>query len=135
MSLKNETELANTRAKLARLEARYEAHRSNTESNQRLRKFSMTSLKRLINQFREEIARYETGSKNGGGRNRMLQNERELANTRDKFRILEERYEKARQETGGEQKQREAVLTSLKRFINQLTEEIARYEAHQPARR
>lgn len=59
MNLKNETELANTRAKLARLESRYDAHLKNTAGNQRLRKLSMTSLKRLINQFKEEIARYE----------------------------------------------------------------------------
>ncbi len=59
MNLGSEREVANTRAKLARLEARYEALRSDDGDNQRVRELSMISLKRLINQFREEIARYE----------------------------------------------------------------------------
>ena len=59
MSLKNETELANTRAKLARLEARYEALRNDTAEDERIRALTMRSLKRYINQFKEEIARYE----------------------------------------------------------------------------
>ena len=59
MSLQSQSEVANTLVKLARLEARYEALRNDTEGNQRVRELSMTSLKRLINQFKEEIARYE----------------------------------------------------------------------------
>lgn len=59
MSLNSEIELANTRVKLTRLEARYEALRNDTVTDQRLRELSMISLKRLINQFKEEIARYE----------------------------------------------------------------------------
>jgi hypothetical protein len=59
MSLNNALELANTRAKLARLEARYEALRNDLDSNRRVRELSMSSLNRLINQFKEEIARYE----------------------------------------------------------------------------
>ena len=59
MSLNNEREVANTRMKLARLEARYEALRRDANGDRRLRELSMTSLKRLINQFNEEIARYE----------------------------------------------------------------------------
>ncbi len=59
MSLNNEREVANTRMKLARLEARYEALRRDANGDRRLRELSMTSLKRLINQFKEEIARYE----------------------------------------------------------------------------
>ena len=64
----------------------------------------------------------------------MLQNERELADTREKLRLLEESYEEVRQESGANEELREAELESLKRFINQLKEEIARYEAHQPGR-
>jgi flagellar biosynthesis chaperone FliJ len=63
-----------------------------------------------------------------------LQSERELVNTRDKLRLLEESYEELRNETGGDEELREASMESLKRFINQLKEEIARYEARQPAR-
>jgi len=59
MSLQSQSEVANTLVKLARLEARYEALRNDTEGNQRVRELSMTSFKRLINQFKEEIARYE----------------------------------------------------------------------------
>jgi flagellar biosynthesis chaperone FliJ len=65
----------------------------------------------------------------------MLQNDRQLANTREKLRLLEESYEEVRQEAGGDEQLREAEMESLKRFINQLKEEIARYESRQPARR
>ncbi len=59
MSLRNEQELANTRTKLARLEARYETLRFETGGDEELRELTMESLKRSINQFKEEIARYE----------------------------------------------------------------------------
>ena len=58
MSLKNETELANTKAKLATLEERYEAVRTE-EGDTRVRELTLRSLKATINQFKEEIARYE----------------------------------------------------------------------------
>ncbi len=59
MSLKNDIELANTRGKLARLEARYEALGNDTGEDEYVRELTMRSLKRYINQFKEEIARYE----------------------------------------------------------------------------
>jgi L-lactate utilization protein LutB len=59
MSLQNQTELDNTRAKLARLEARYEALRQEASEDKELREATLKSLKRYINQFKEEIARYE----------------------------------------------------------------------------
>jgi hypothetical protein len=59
MTLNNDQQVANTREKLARLEERYDALRNATDTNQRVRELSMRSLKRLINQFKEEIARYE----------------------------------------------------------------------------
>jgi hypothetical protein len=65
MSLNSEQELINTREKLARLEARYEAIRADTTLDERMREMSMTSLKRLINQFKEEIARYEAHQEAG----------------------------------------------------------------------
>jgi hypothetical protein len=65
----------------------------------------------------------------------MLQNDRELANTREKLRLLEESYEEVRLEAGADEELREAELESLRRFINQLKEEISRYEAHQSVRR
>ena len=63
-----------------------------------------------------------------------LQNDRQLANTREKLRLLEESYEEVRQETTEDEVLREAEMESLKRFINQLKEEIARYEAHHVVR-
>ena len=59
MILRSEREVANTRAKLARLEARYNALRGVTDGDRHVRELTMESLKRLINQFKEEIARYE----------------------------------------------------------------------------
>ena len=63
-----------------------------------------------------------------------LKNDIELANTRAKLARLEARYERRCQETGGDAHVRELTLRSLKKMINQLTEEIVRYEIHQPVR-
>lgn len=59
MTLNNSIELANTQAKLGRLEARYEELHRKTGDGQHIRDLTMQSLKRYINQFKEEIARYE----------------------------------------------------------------------------
>ncbi len=59
MDLRNERELANTRAKLQRLEALYEGDENETDGDEELREAEMESLQRLINQFKEEIVRYE----------------------------------------------------------------------------
>lgn len=61
--LKNQIELENTRAKLAMLESRYEAVRIKESRDEELREMTMRSLKRLINQLKEEIVRYELGSR------------------------------------------------------------------------
>jgi hypothetical protein len=63
-----------------------------------------------------------------------LRNELELVNTRRKLQKLEALYEADEKEIDGDEDLREAEMESLKRQINQLKEEIARYEAHQPAR-
>jgi hypothetical protein len=65
----------------------------------------------------------------------MLKNEIEVANTRAKLARLQARYEARRHEPTSDPILREATLRSLKKYINQFTEEIARYEARQPARR
>lgn len=65
----------------------------------------------------------------------MLKNPTELVNTRAKLERLEARYEELRRTTGGDEHVRELTMQSLRRYINQFKEEIARYEAHQPARR
>ena len=64
-----------------------------------------------------------------------LTSEREAVNTRVKLARLEARYEALRRETGGDEHVRELTMESLRRLINQFKEELARYEAHQPARR
>ena len=58
MILGSELEVANTQAKLVELEARYDALRRDPSPDDRVRQVTMRSLKRLINQFTEEIARY-----------------------------------------------------------------------------
>lgn len=63
-----------------------------------------------------------------------LRNDIELANTRAKLRILEDRYEQLRKETGPDQHIRDLTMRSLKGTINQFKEEITRYQAHQPTR-
>jgi hypothetical protein len=64
-----------------------------------------------------------------------LKDDTELANTREKLRRLQEHYNARSQETPDDPHVHELSLQSLKRMINQLTEEIARYESRQPARR
>jgi hypothetical protein len=58
-----------------------------------------------------------------------LQSHRELEATRDKLRLLEERYAASAREQGGDAHVRELSMRSLKRLINQLKEEIARFES------
>ncbi len=58
-----------------------------------------------------------------------LQSQRELETTRKKLRFLEERYEANQREQGGDEHVRELTLRSLKRLINQLKEEIVRFES------
>jgi hypothetical protein len=58
-----------------------------------------------------------------------LQSHRELEATREKLRLLEERYEANKREQGGDEHVRELSMRSLKRLINQLKEEIARFES------
>ena len=58
-----------------------------------------------------------------------LQSQRELEATREKLRLLEERYAANKREPGGDQHVRELSMRSLNRLINQLKEEIVRFEA------
>ncbi len=61
-----------------------------------------------------------------------MQGERDLRATRAKLRSLEEHYRSRLAEPARPTHARELSLRSLKRMINQLTEEIARYESHAP---
>lgn len=69
MNLRNDTELANTRSKLARLEARYEALQQDTDEDAHVRELTLRSLRATINQFKEEITRYEARHSAVGGSN------------------------------------------------------------------
>lgn len=59
MSLRSEREVQNTRFKLARVGARYEALRAESGGDEELREMTMDSLKQTINEFKEEITRFE----------------------------------------------------------------------------
>lgn len=59
MSIQNRRQLENTRRKLEHLTQRYEQLRQESATNRRARELTLASLKRMINQFKEEIARFE----------------------------------------------------------------------------
>jgi hypothetical protein len=65
----------------------------------------------------------------------MLRNEIELANTREKLHELEDRYQARLREAPADPHVHGLTLRSLKRTINQLKEEIARYQTRQTAGR
>jgi len=54
----------------------------------------------------------------------------ELETTRQKLRVLEEHYESEKRATGGDEHVRELSMRSIRRIINELKEEIARFQAH-----
>jgi flagellar biosynthesis chaperone FliJ len=60
----------------------------------------------------------------------ILHSLQELENTKKKLQELEQQYEEARQDREGDEEVREWELQSLKGLINQLKEEIVRFEAH-----
>ena len=62
MSINNEQELAVTREKLRLLEERVAALAQESADDAHVRELTLRSLKSLMNQFREEIARYTTGT-------------------------------------------------------------------------
>ena len=59
-----------------------------------------------------------------------LETKRQVETTRRKLTLLEEHYEEVRQKPTEDEHVRELTLQSLKKFINQLKEEIARFECH-----
>lgn len=64
-----------------------------------------------------------------------LQSAHEVENTRRKLRELEEAYDAASKRPIENAAAREATLASLRRLINQLKKEIARFNAREPAPR
>lgn len=65
MSLQTHREMQTTRQKLRLLEARYEASKNEHGGDEHTRELSMRSLKQLINQLKEEIARVESHGSSG----------------------------------------------------------------------
>jgi hypothetical protein len=63
-----------------------------------------------------------------------LKDEREVEVAREKLRSLEARYQAVSQEPGDDAHIQELTLRSLKRLINQMKEEIARFEARRSPR-
>ncbi len=64
-----------------------------------------------------------------------LKDDQQLANTREKLHELEDRYDARQRETPANPHVHDLTLRSLKGEINQLREEIARFEAHHPVRK
>jgi hypothetical protein len=60
MSIQDQHELAVTRQKLAWLEQQYEAAKRKPEERARAHQWTLRSLKQMINQMKEEIARFES---------------------------------------------------------------------------
>ena len=60
MNLQSEHEAAVTRKKLQSLEARYESIRESPIDDSHVRELTLGSLKRMINQMKEEIIRFES---------------------------------------------------------------------------
>jgi hypothetical protein len=60
MSIENRRQLANTRAKLQELELLYAETRQRQAGSEHVRELTLRSLKKRINQFKEEITRFET---------------------------------------------------------------------------
>ena len=65
MELKDDYELEVTRSKLKVLEERFEASRLEPVENAHVQELSLRSLKRMINQLKEEIARFESHAIHG----------------------------------------------------------------------
>ena len=61
---------------------------------------------------------------------RGIEDERQLEVTREKLRWLEQYYERTREKENLSPAARDDILLTTRRLINQLKEEIIRYEAH-----
>ena len=67
MTIENKRQLENTRTKLQELEQLYEKTRQDTAASTHVRELTMRSLKKRINQFKEEIIRFESKAAMGKG--------------------------------------------------------------------
>ena len=60
MSLENRRQLENTRVKLGELEELYSQTRAGPAISEHIRQLTLRSLRKRINQFKEEITRFES---------------------------------------------------------------------------
>ena len=60
MTIENRRQLENTRIKLRELEQLYAKTQQSAASNEHVRELTLRSLKKRINQFKEEVTRFET---------------------------------------------------------------------------
>lgn len=65
MSIQNQFELENTRRKIALLEKRHSELTADETEDKRVRELTLRSLKKMINQMKEEIVRFQ--AKTGSG--------------------------------------------------------------------
>ena len=65
MTIENRRQLENTRLKLQELEQLYVKTRQGPATSEHVRELTLRSLKKRINQFKEEIARFEARAKSG----------------------------------------------------------------------
>ena len=65
MSIENRRQLENTRMKLHELEQLYVRTQQGLASSEHVRELTLRSLKKRINQFKEEIARFEAHAGSG----------------------------------------------------------------------
>ena len=65
MTIENRRQLENTRAKLQELEQVYAKTRLDPADSEHVRELTLRSLKKRINQFKEEIARFEARASSG----------------------------------------------------------------------
>ena len=118
MSISNQRELQVSLSKLAVLEGDIQKLVA-SEPNVAMRRAMEITLARLINQFKEEIGRYQAGIRGDQNAQRALRNQQQAKNTRWKLNSLESLIAKADP----------VELSSLRRMRNQLKEELLVYEA------
>jgi hypothetical protein len=68
MELKDEREVEVTQEKLRSLEARYQAVRQDPGEDAHIQELTLRSLKRMINQMKEEVARFKARKSSGASR-------------------------------------------------------------------
>jgi ribosome-interacting GTPase 1 len=65
MSIENRRQLENTRMKLQELEELYAQTQYRPAASEHVRELTLRSLKKRINQFKEEITRFEARARSG----------------------------------------------------------------------